>query len=60
VTTGLRSDLILNYSANVGYRLTRDARVGFVVNWQRRESSAGTLRAYRGVTAGLSLTYGSF
>lgn len=58
VTTAPRRDLILNYSADLGYRLTRDARVGFVLAWQQRESSAAS-RAYRGMTAGLSLTYGS-
>lgn len=54
-----RRDLILFYSADVGYHLNRAARVGFLVSWQRRESSAGALRNYRGMTAGLSFTYGS-
>lgn len=58
VATAPRRDLILNYSADVGYRLTRDARLGFVVAWQGRESSAGTSRAYGGMTVGLSLSYG--
>lgn len=58
VTTAPRQDSNLNYSADIGYRLTRDARVGFVVAWLRRESSVET-RAYHGMTAGFSITYGS-
>ena len=58
VTTAPRQDSILNYSADIGYRLNRDTRLGFVVAWQRRESSVDT-RAYHGLTAGFSVTYGS-
>jgi hypothetical protein len=58
VTAPPRRDIILNYTADIGYRLTRDTRAGFVVGWQRRESTAGFTREYRGFTAGLSLTYG--
>jgi hypothetical protein len=57
-TAAPRRDLILNYSADIGYRVNRASRLGFVVNWQKRESSA-VLRDYRGFTAGLSFTYGS-
>jgi hypothetical protein len=57
-TSAPRRDLILNYSADIGYRVNRSSRLGFVVNWQKRESSA-VLRDYRGFTAGLSFTYGS-
>jgi len=54
-----RSDRVMNYSADLGYRVNRDARMGFVVAWQERESAGGSLRPYRGMTAGLSFTYGS-
>lgn len=57
VSADPRSDLILNYSADIGYRMTRDVRAGFVVSWQRRESSTTAL-TYRGLTAGLSVIYG--
>ena len=59
VTTAPRLDTIQNYSADLGARLTREVRLGFVVGWQRRESTAGATQAYHGVTAGFSLTYGS-
>lgn len=59
VTAAPRRDRILNYSADLGYRLNRDARMGLVVSWQRRKSSADAGRDYQGLTAGLSLTYGS-
>jgi hypothetical protein len=58
VTAAPRRDVILNYSVDFGYRLNRDFRAGFVVAWQRRESPASSSHAYRGMTAGLSLTYG--
>lgn len=57
-TVAPRTDRILNYSADLGYRINRSARMGFVVAWQERTSSVGDLRTYRGMRAGLSLTYG--
>lgn len=56
-TTAPRKDRILNYAADIGYRMTPAVRAGFVVGWQRRESSIAE-KSYQGVTAGLSLTYG--
>ncbi len=53
-----RRDLILNYSIDLGDRLNRTSRLGFVVSWQQRTSSMSTLREYRGLTAGLSFSYG--
>lgn len=58
VSSAPRQDVILNYSADFGYRLNRDVRVGLVVAWQRRDSPASSSRAYRSMTAGFSLTYG--
>ena len=57
VLTAPRRDRVLNYAADLGYRLTPAARAGFVLGWQRRESSIAS-RTYSGVTAGLSLTFG--
>lgn len=57
VLTAPRRDVVLNYAADLGYRLTPAARAGFVLGWQRRESSIAS-RTYSGVTAGLSLTFG--
>jgi hypothetical protein len=53
-----RRDVILSYAVDLGYRVNRTSRMGFVVAWQERTSSAGNLRRYRGLTAGLSFTYG--
>ena len=48
----------LTYSADLGYRLNRQARIGLVVSeWQRR-SNAFASQDYKGLRAGVSFTYG--
>jgi hypothetical protein len=52
-----RVDRVRSYGLGFGYRLNRDMRVGFDVNYYRRESdNAG--RQYEGVRTGTSVTYG--
>ncbi len=51
-----RKDVTLSYSADIGYRLSRTARVGLVVTTWNRESTA-ILRGYRDTRVGMSVSY---
>ncbi|GMV21744.1 MAG: outer membrane beta-barrel protein [Vicinamibacterales bacterium] len=55
---GARRDTYWQYGLDLGYRLNRQSRVGFAVNRVERESSVGTTRSFRGLVAGLTVTYG--
>jgi hypothetical protein len=57
--TGLvehRRDVTVSYSVDIGYRLTRDTRVGVVATtWTR--SSTQLARAYQDLRVGVSVSY---
>jgi Putative beta-barrel porin 2 len=52
-----RVDRVRNYGLGLGYRLNGDMRVGFDVNYYRRESD-NEGRQYETLQAGTSVTYG--
>jgi Putative beta-barrel porin 2 len=52
-----RTDTIRLYGGGVGYRIGKDVRLGFNVDWQQRESQVPT-RQYEGLRCGTSVTYG--
>ena len=52
-----RTDKVYLYGGGIGYHLGKDARVGFNVDRQRRDSPV-PLRQYEGLRYGTSLTYG--
>jgi hypothetical protein len=57
---GLRQDRVDQFElmgAGIGYRFGRDMRVGFGVDWERRESPV-LRHAYEGFRTGVSVTYG--
>jgi hypothetical protein len=56
---GPRTDVTTGYSADIGYRARRDIRIGFAVAESRRRSAADATRAYRGLRAGLTFSYGA-
>jgi hypothetical protein len=51
-----RRDVVISYSVDVGYRLSRDARVGVVVTSWNRESNE-FVRGYQDLRVGMSLMY---
>jgi hypothetical protein len=53
-----RVDVTVNYSADVGYRLGRNARVGVGVSYWSRESNQASDVAYSGFRVGSTLNYG--
>jgi hypothetical protein len=53
-----RVDVTWNYAASLGYRLGRDARVGFGVSYWERDSSTKQFRDYDNLRIGSSLSYG--
>ena len=52
----VRRDVTVSYSLDVGYRLSRDVRVGVAATTWNRDST-DLLRAYRDLRVGLSLSY---
>ena len=52
-----RVDRVLSYGLGFGYRINTDMRIGFDVNYYRRESDIEG-RQYETVKAGTSVTYG--
>ena len=53
-----RRDGTVTYSVDLGYRLNRDSRIGFVVSKWTRTSNTASIHDYKGLRAGLSVTYG--
>ena len=53
-----REDTTWVYGANIGYRLRRQARIGFGVNYYQRDSSTVTFVQYDGLRFGATVNYG--
>jgi hypothetical protein len=52
-----RSDSVRLYGGGIGYRIGKDVRLGFNVDFQKRESQV-PIRQYEGLRCGTSVTYG--
>ena len=52
-----RSDSVRLYGGGIGYRIGKDVRLGFNLDYQQRESQVPT-RQYEGFRCGTSVTYG--
>jgi Putative beta-barrel porin 2 len=52
-----RSDSVRLYGGGIGYRIGKDVRLGFNLDYQKRESQVPT-RQYEGFRCGTSVTYG--
>jgi hypothetical protein len=53
-----REDTTWVYGANLGYRLRRQARIGFGVNYYQRDSSTVSFVQYDGLRFGATVNYG--
>jgi hypothetical protein len=53
-----REDTTWVYGANVGYRMRRQARIGFGVNYYQRDSSTVSFVQYDGLRFGATVNYG--
>jgi hypothetical protein len=53
-----RTDRTWNYGASLGYRLGRDARVGFGLSYWQRESTTEQFRDYDNLRIGSTVSYG--
>jgi hypothetical protein len=53
-----RSDTTWVYGANIGYRVRRLARIGFGVNYYKRDSTTVRLVQYDGLRFGATMNYG--
>jgi hypothetical protein len=53
-----RMDRTWNYSTSLGYRLGRDARVGFGLSYWQRESTTKQFRDYDNLRIGSTVSYG--